>query len=114
MLDDYKVIIGQRIKELRKTRKMQIDFICDKLDVAVSTYTGWEMGRRSPNGGKLVELADLFNTSVDYITGKTDTHHPIGELESILNAEKLTLDGKDISKEQEETIKKLLKALLAE
>ncbi|MEW9503370.1 helix-turn-helix domain-containing protein, partial [Jeotgalibacillus marinus] len=64
-------IIGDRLKVLRYKRKIKIPTIISELNIARSTYTGYELGRRNPDGKSLAKLADILDTSVDYIVGVT-------------------------------------------
>lgn len=76
---DHKEIIGKRLESLRLSRKRgykRVD-VAHELNMSASTYSDWEGGRRGPNGGKLVELAKYYNTTVDFITGLTDDDSPI-------------------------------------
>lgn len=47
------------------------------LDIDRTTYGKYETGDSSPHYEKLVELADFFGVSVDYLVGKTDSKTPI-------------------------------------
>ncbi|MEI5909429.1 helix-turn-helix transcriptional regulator [Bacillus spongiae] len=114
MDENYKSIIGERLKLLRKKRKFEVNKIIAELDIARSTYTGWESGYRSPNGKYLVQLSKLFNTSVDYITGKTEDDSPIDadELKDILSKSKIKYDGKELTEEQAKKVLDLLEVYL--
>lgn len=117
-MEDYKKIIGERLKYLRKKKTlsgkpMPVEYITTKLDIARSTYTGWELGRRAPNGEKLVALAALFDTTVDYITGKTDDEAPSdNKLDELLANKSLKWGNKEITEEQAETIARLIQGYL--
>lgn len=114
-MEEYKEIVGQRLQYLRKKKKIPVQTILDKFGIARSTYTGWEQGRRTPKGSTLVQLADLFNTTVDFLTGKTENEEPNKvELLDFLNEENLIYEfnGKEITQEQKETVKSIIKTLL--
>lgn len=114
-MSDFKVVIGERLHYLRKKRKYPVQYILDRLNIARSTYTCWEMGTRSPNGERLVQLANLFGTTVDYITGKTDMEEqPDFDVEYLFNSTRVTNKGKPLSEETAEQIKNVVKALLNE
>ncbi|MEN8702467.1 helix-turn-helix domain-containing protein [Bacillus infantis] len=114
-MDEYKFKVGQRMKSLRKKKKIPVQTILDKFGIARSTYTGWEMGRRTPNGQTLVDLAELFGTTVDYITGKTEDDGPLAKVEvKDLMKTKLTYNGKDITEEQREALEKMFEAFLGD
>lgn len=46
-----------------------------KLGIAKSTYAGYENGYRLPSLQSLSKIADLFDTSVDYILGRIEHSH---------------------------------------
>jgi len=112
--ENYKSITGDRIRYLRKKHKIKIPYILNTLDISRSTLTGWETGRRKVNGNALVRLAEILETTVDYLTGNTDeeTTMDINELKNILNSSTLTYDGKPITEEQADNLKKVISALL--
>jgi transcriptional regulator with XRE-family HTH domain len=62
----------QRLSELRKDRKWSLQDTADQLGIAKSTYAGYESGYRLPSLQSLSQIADLFETSVDYLLGKTN------------------------------------------
>lgn len=63
-------IIAIRLKELRNSNKLTQQEISEKLDIAQTTYAGYETGKHEPNADTLRKLAELFKTSVDYIIGR--------------------------------------------
>ena len=44
-----------------------------KLGIPYTTYVNYEKGAREPNSEMLIEIANFYNTSIDYLLGKTDT-----------------------------------------
>jgi transcriptional regulator with XRE-family HTH domain len=67
-----------RIRALRMEKGLTQKQTADWLGVHVRSYQEVESGRRVPNLRMLVGLADLFETSVDYLVGMTDQRaaHP--------------------------------------
>jgi transcriptional regulator with XRE-family HTH domain len=97
-------MILDRLIELRKRKKWSLQYTADQLGIAKSTYAGYESGYRRPSLEAIKLIADLFETSVDYLIGRVDTEafHPeeekIKELElTQLSEVKLTVDGKPLS-----------------
>lgn len=61
---------GKRIKYFRQKRHLTQKEMAAKLEVALSQYNKYEYGLHFPPIEKLVLLADLFDTTIDYlITG---------------------------------------------
>lgn len=111
---DNATLTGQRIRALRKKRNIKIPIILEKMDKTRSALTGWEIGRRNPTKNDLIKLADILETSVDYLTGKTDNDTPAdyNDIQTILSSTELTYKGQKITDEQAESLKRVLKALL--
>ena len=56
-----------RIRELRKQRKLTQKELAKHLQIADSTLSYWEMGRYEPDNKSLRKLADFFHVSIDHI-----------------------------------------------
>lgn len=64
-------MLGSRIAALRKAKNMSQTQLAAYLRVSASTIGMYEQGRRMPDIQTLVQLAQLFDVSLDYlITGK--------------------------------------------
>lgn len=59
----------ERLSVLRKERKWSLQETADKLGIAKSTYAGYESGYREPSLHSLLQIARLFDTTVDYLLG---------------------------------------------
>lgn len=53
--------IGQKIKELRKSRKMSQEALAEELGVSKQTISNWEVGRKSPRMKAVKKMAELFD-----------------------------------------------------
>lgn len=65
-----------RIKDLREDNDYKQQEIADYLSCAQNSYSHYETGMRSIPLEALCKLADLYNTSVDYLIGRTDEMKP--------------------------------------
>ena len=63
-------IIGDILKYLRKKIGLSQNEIAKKIGIAQQTYAGYENGRHEPSIEITVRLANIYNTSMDYITGR--------------------------------------------
>ncbi|NVO00984.1 MAG: helix-turn-helix transcriptional regulator [Geobacteraceae bacterium] len=73
--------LGLRIKELRKQNKWTQKALAAKLDMHFAQLNKYECGLNSPPLEKLVELAEVFNTTVDYLlTGNSSDERPLHNL----------------------------------
>ena len=65
--------MGERIKQLRKENGWTQTELAAKLDVTKGTVSTWETDSRRPGFDKLDQLCDLFDRSMDYVSGLSDT-----------------------------------------
>jgi transcriptional regulator with XRE-family HTH domain len=65
-------MISERIKELRLSKKLQQKELAKEIGLSVSAICDIEASRRSTSIKHLVEFADYFGVSIDYLVGRTD------------------------------------------
>ena len=68
-----------KLKELRKNKNLSQGEIGKLLNVAQTTYAGYELGKAEPTIDTLCKLADIYDVSLDYLVGR-DYHNEIGFL----------------------------------
>lgn len=61
---------GELLKRLRKKAKLTQKQLGDKLHLSKTMVSYYEHSRRYPPADVLVQMADLFHVSVDYILGR--------------------------------------------
>ena len=73
-----------RIKELRIEEHLSQARIAKVINVTQKTYSRYERGERDISISSLIEIADFFDTSVDYLVGNTDVRdkYPKGKNEN--------------------------------
>ena len=59
--------IGERITALRKEKNISQTELAARLGVSRQAVSKWEQGSSSPDTGKLIQLAELFDTEVEYL-----------------------------------------------
>lgn len=59
-----------RLKQLRESSGDSQYAFADKFGISQSTIGNWEAGKREPSFGTLLNLADYFNVSTDYLLGR--------------------------------------------
>ncbi len=64
-----------RIRELREEKKITQVRLSIELEVSQETISAYEVGRHYPSVRSLIKLRDLFDVSIDYILGLTDTRY---------------------------------------
>ena len=62
----------QRLRDLREDSDKTQQEIADYLNMHRSVYRRYESGEREIPVWALEKLADLYNTSIDFIVGRTD------------------------------------------
>jgi transcriptional regulator with XRE-family HTH domain len=89
----------ENLSELRKKRKWSQQETADQLGIAKSTYAGYESGYREPSLQSLSQIADLFETTVDFILGRTQVEQDHIEVTTLLKEPdpRLLIDGKILS-----------------
>ncbi|SEB27507.1 helix-turn-helix domain-containing protein [Paenibacillus sp. 276b] len=69
---DPKVVLARRVKELRKTKGMTQKDVRRKINMSEIRFSHMELGRYMPNELKLRELADVLETTIDYLKGQSE------------------------------------------
>jgi len=64
-------LFSDRVKELRKARKMTQRQMAEALGITERSYQRYE-AENNPNNETLIKLADFFDVSTDYLLGRTD------------------------------------------
>lgn len=63
-------IVGRILRYLRTREKLTQKEIAEKLGIVHQTYSGYETGNHEPSIEILLKLADFYNISMDFITGR--------------------------------------------
>ena len=66
----------RRIRDLREDSDLTQQQMADKLFINRRTYSSYEVGSRSIPVEILGKIADIFDTSIDYLVGRTDNKKP--------------------------------------
>lgn len=61
--------MNNRIRELRKQRKMTMKQLGDIVDLAESTISQYETGKRQPDNETLLRISEYFGVTVGYLLG---------------------------------------------
>lgn len=82
----------ENIKKLRKQHHLSQQQLADILHISQQSVYKYEKDITSPDIETLANMADYFNTSIDYLVGYTDIPHKIESVtESMLNKNEMTL-----------------------
>lgn len=66
----------QRIRDLREDRDLYQKDLAGYLKCTQVCYSLYEMGKRDIPTDVLIKLADFYQTSTDYLLGRTDEKKP--------------------------------------
>lgn len=113
-----------RIRELRKSRKITMKQLGEAIGLAESTISHYETGKRQPDNEALLKLGEFFGVPVGYILGAESREPPrtlsekdqrdiAKDLDSMLakleDGGDLMFDGDPMSDEARESIKAAMK-----
>jgi len=65
-------VLPTRLKTIRKLRGYSQEDLAEKINTTKSTISNYENGHSSPSADTLIRLADVLNTTTDYLLGRTD------------------------------------------
>ncbi len=84
-----------RIALLRKEKGMSQIALSMELNLSQKMISAYENGKSEPSITTLIHLADIFQTSVDYIIGYTDIKQPLNKIaqQTLSKDEYLLLEG---------------------
>lgn len=68
---------GERLKEERLRKKLTQEQLAAILEIDRTSISKYETGRQIPELNVLNLISDLFNVSLDYITGRSDERNVV-------------------------------------
>ena len=106
--------LGQTISYLRERRSLSQSALAKELNVGTSTLGMWETDKRKPNPDALINIADFFGVTTDYLLGhklESDPKHI--DVEDIVDQQAmLTSRNHALSDEDRNAIRALLTTYL--
>lgn len=116
-------MLQKRLRELRKSKKMNQNDIAKHLGISLSGYASYEQGVANPSIDTLLKLAELFEVSTDYLLGKTDLRYTQDELnfyhevktkgiDDLVKEYNISLGDESMSERDEKILIKLIKSFL--
>lgn len=78
-MQDIKSIVAKNITELRLLNNMTQMELAEKLNYSDKTISKWERAESSPDISILVEIADLFGVSLDYLVREENLDEAVKE-----------------------------------
>jgi len=65
-------VFSERLRQLRKSKKISQVALAKEVGVSSRVYQDYEYGKREAQMTTLIRIADFFDVSLDYLTGRTD------------------------------------------
>ena len=62
----------ERIKFLRKEKNWKQTEAAELLEISITSYCRYERGEREPTASVLIQIADFYGVSIDYLVGRTE------------------------------------------
>ncbi|UWE05297.1 helix-turn-helix domain-containing protein [Laceyella sacchari] len=62
-------VFSERLKALRKAKKLTQQQIADRFGITKSAVSRWESGVIQPDIDKIKEIADFFDVTIDFLLG---------------------------------------------
>lgn len=78
-MEDTKAIVAKNITELRLLNNMTQMKLGEKLNYSDKTVSKWERGESSPDISVLVEMADIFGVTLDYLVRSENIEEAVKE-----------------------------------
>lgn len=78
-MEDVKTVVAKNITELRLLNNMTQMELAEKLNYSDKTISKWERAESSPDISVLVEIADLFGVSLDYLVRSENIDEKVKE-----------------------------------
>lgn len=105
--------VGEKLKQLRLSKKMTQEALAKNLGVSISTVGMYERGQRNPDNEMLVKISKVFNISIDNLLGVRELSNEATDIitemkERIMGSEEIMLNGVPMTMEDRE---KLLDAI---
>lgn len=100
------------LKRLRIERGISQRFLADAIGVSQQSINKYENHNIEPDIATLMQIADFFDTSVDYLIGHTEINHKIETVHSYdLNGaeEKMLIGYRGLSAKQKQVVNLIIK-----
>lgn len=91
--------LHERLKQLRKEKKLTQKELANALNIPYRTLLNWELNTRKPSYENMIKMQEFFNVSGAYLRGETDIK------------EAMTWDDPEIMDEVEKQLISSMKAL---
>ncbi|CAN5869890.1 helix-turn-helix transcriptional regulator [soil metagenome] len=107
--EESRKAFGKRLKELRNKLRWTQKEVAAKIGLQLSQFNKYECGMHVPPADKLIQLAELFGTTTDYLlTGSVSDAQPLNNVRLLERFRALSL----CEIEEQETVIRLIDAVI--
>ena len=78
-------MFNQRLKQLRTEQNLTQKELAKHINTSQQNIGFWETGKRNPKFDMIEKLANFFNVSTDYLTGKSSTKNPKSDIDNAID-----------------------------
>ncbi|WP_029277537.1 helix-turn-helix domain-containing protein [Carnobacterium jeotgali] len=108
-----------RLRDLRAETGLNQEEVAKKLGIGRTTYAMYEQGNREPDNDTLIEIAELFNVSIDYLLGRDvprwANQSDILDLYKMLDSNvNMAYGGENLTEEEKQRVKDILTGIFWE
>ncbi|MGX7077441.1 helix-turn-helix domain-containing protein [Globicatella sanguinis] len=101
--------VGTRVEALRKEKGMTQSELANLLHTTQSAIGHWENNRRTIPQDKIIDIANIFNVTTDYLYG-IESNETI-DLKNIIRNQSIIYDGNELSTHDMQVIESFLDAV---
>ena len=81
------IMLGKRLKQLRNEYNITQQELADKLGINRATIAGYETKGVEPGHEILINIANFFNCSIDFLLGNSNERCTVDDIKSILSSD---------------------------
>ena len=82
-------MLTDRMISLRKSKNITQADLARALNVTQAAVGNWELGKREPDNLTLLQIADYFGVTTDYLLGKSSSPSPVSDFSDIPNVRQI-------------------------
>lgn len=90
-----------RLKDLREDCDLKQSELCEKINISKNTYVNYEQGKREPPFELIIKLANFYEVSIDYISGKTNNKKGINQSDLSDREQRLISIFREMTREEQ-------------
>lgn len=104
-------MLENRLRELRLKAGLKQEDLIKRFNLSSGRYSQYETGKRKPDYDLLIELADFYNVSLDYLLGRTSDPSPLVKEKTPSYQKEVMQDIEDITPEMATEVRQFISYL---